>query len=62
MPNETIRVLMRRDNLSEYEATERFNEVKDIIMNESDMSYCDVEDILMYELGLEMDYILDFLY
>ena len=61
MPNETIRVLMRRDNLSEYEATERFNEVKDIIMNESDMSYCDVEDILMCELGLEMDYILDFL-
>lgn len=59
--NETIRVLMRRDDLSEAEATERFNEVKGIIHNESDMTYGTIEEILADELGLEMDYVWDFI-
>lgn len=52
---------MRRDGLSEAEATERFNEVKDMIQNESNLTYDTIEEILAYELGLEMDYIWDFI-
>lgn len=59
--NDTIKVLMRRDGLSEAEATERFNEVKDMIQNESNLTYDAPEEILAYELGLEMDYIWDFI-
>lgn len=59
--NDTIKVLMRRDGLSEAEATERFNEVKDMIQNESNLTYDTTEEILAYELGLEMDYIWDFI-
>ena len=59
--NDTIKALMRRDGLSEAEATERFNEVKDMIQNESNLTYDTIEEILAYELGLEMDYIWDFI-
>lgn len=61
--NDTIRVLMKRDDLSESEATERFNEVKGIILTELEYgtSYSGVEDILASELGLEMDYLFDFI-
>lgn len=59
--NDTIKVLMRRDGLSEAEATERLNEVKDMIQNESNLTYDTAEEILAYELGLEMDYIWDFI-
>lgn len=58
--NQTIEVLMRRDGLSEEEATELFEEVQEMIQ-ESDMSHETVEDILACELGLEMDYIFDFI-
>lgn len=61
--NDTIRVLMKRDDLSESEATERFNEVKGMILTELEhgISYSGVEDILASELGLEMDYLFDFI-
>ena len=61
--NDTIRVLMNRDDLSEAEATERFNEVKGMILTELEYgaSYSGVEDILASELGLEMDYLFDFI-
>ena len=61
--NDTIRVLMKRDDLSESEATERFNEVKDMILTELEYgaSYSGVEDTLASELGLEMDYLFDFI-
>ena len=61
--NDTIRVLMKRDDLSESEATERFNEVKCMILTELEhgTSYSGVEDILASELGLEMDYLFDFI-
>ena len=61
--NDTIRVLMKRDDLSESEATERFNEVKGMILTELEhgTSYRGVEDILASELGLEIDYLFDFL-
>ena len=61
--NDTIKVLMNRDDLSEAEATERFNEVKDMVLTELEYgtSYSGVEDILASELGLEMDYLFDFI-
>lgn len=61
--NDTIRVLMNRDDLSEAEATERFNEVKGMVLTELECgtSYSGVEDILANELGLEMDYLFDFI-
>ena len=61
--NDTIRVLMKRDDLSESEATERFNEVTGMILTELEhgTSYSGVEDILASELGLEMDYLFDFI-
>lgn len=59
--NDTVRVLMERDGLTEEQALQRFNEVKYMIYNESGWSCEVVEDILACELGLEMDYIMDFI-
>lgn len=61
--NDTIKVLMNRDDLSEAEATKRFNEVKCMVLTELECgtSYSGVEDILASELGLEMDYLFDFI-
>ena len=58
--NETIRTLMSRDGISEEEATEMFNNTLEMIESSS-YSYDEVEDILACELGLEMDYIHDFI-
>lgn len=54
--NEIIRVLMERDGMSREEATERLDEVREIM---ADADPWDAEDILADELGLEMDYIFD---
>lgn len=57
--NEVIRILMERDGLTKEEATERLEEVREMI------SYADpyeVEGIIADELGLEMDYIFDILW
>lgn len=54
--NEIIRVLMERDGMSREEATERLEEVREIM---ADADPWDAEDILADELGLEMDYIFD---
>lgn len=58
--NEIIRILMHRDGLSEAEAKERLEEVKEEI-NEAIASGDEelVEDIVAGELGLEIDYIFD---
>ena len=56
--NEVIRILMERDGMTREEAKERYEEVSDIL---ADADPWDVEDILADELGLEMDYIFDFI-
>ena len=56
--NEVIRILMERDGMTEKEVCERYEEVAEML------AYADpweVEDILADELGLEMDYIFDFI-
>jgi hypothetical protein len=48
--------------MTKAEATERVQEVRDLILDEySTYSVSDTDDILAYELGLEPDYIFDVL-
>jgi hypothetical protein len=56
--NEVVRILMERDGLTPEEAQERLEEVREML---SEADPWEVEDILADELGLEMDYIFDFI-
>ena len=61
--NETIKTIMKRDGLTEQEARQEFDETRAAMMEAlaaGDTN--EVEDILLYDLGLEMDYIFDFLF
>lgn len=60
MKNKVVDILMKRDDLSRTEAQERFNEVREMIQ-ECNFDPFETEDILIEELGLEMDYIFEFL-
>lgn len=53
-----VDVLMKRDGLTKREATKRVQEVRQMVYEavESGM-FDEAEDIVMSELGLEMDYI-----
>ena len=55
-PNKVVEILMRRDGMTREEAEEKVQEVREMIL---EASVCEAEDIIMYELGLEMDYIFD---
>ena len=52
-----VDILMKRDGLTKKEAIELMEETKQEMMNNMD----EAEDIFMEYLGLEMDYIFDFL-
>lgn len=60
MKSEVVEILMKRDGLSRGEAQDRFNEVREMIQ-ECNFDPFETEDILIEELGLEMDYIFEFL-
>ena len=60
MKSEIVEILMKRDGLSRREAQERFNEVQEMIQG-CNFDPIETEDILIEELGLEMDYIFEFL-
>ena len=60
MLNETIKVLMRRDKITEAEATELFQETLQE-MEEVGFDYEECQDILQNNLGLEPDYFMDFI-
>ena len=60
MKSEVVDILMKRDGLSRREAQEQFNEVREMIQ-ECNFDPVETEDILIEELGLEMDYIFEFL-
>lgn len=53
-----VDVLMQRDGLTKQEAVKRVQEVREMVYDavESGM-FDEAEDIVMSELGLEMDYI-----
>lgn len=56
--NRVIRILMEWDGDTKEEAEERLQEVRQLV-EESRYDYECVEQIIMEELGLEMDYITD---
>ena len=58
--NNVVQILMDRDRNTEQEAIKRFEETK-IMMEECAFEPIETEKILMEQLGLEMDYIHDFI-
>ena len=54
-------ILCRRDGVSVEEAERQVAEVREAILN-CNGSYNEAEEIMLNELGLEMDYIFDILY
>ncbi len=60
--NEIIEILMHRDGVTYDEAQEMYNNCKSELMDAIAGTSClDPEEILMGELGLEMDYIFCFI-
>lgn len=55
--NRIVEILMKRDDMTEDEANDLLDEVRDMILENSDSA----EDIVLEQLGLEMDYIFDIL-
>ena len=61
---EIIQILMRRDHLSRQEAIDIYNECQEAILEtltENRCSIDDLEEILENYLGLEPDYLMEFL-
>ena len=58
-----ISILMERDELTEEEAREQVEDAVEAINDilENGGSYEEAEDVLLEDLGLEMDYIFDLL-
>lgn len=59
--NEVIKILMNRDGLTYEEAREEYEITQEEILESIAGGYGDVEDILLGNLGLEMDYIFAFI-
>jgi hypothetical protein len=60
MSKEIIRVLMERDGLTEEEAEERVDEVREMF-EDCEYNSTECELIMAEELGLEPDYLFDLL-
>ena len=60
---EVIQILMKRDGMSRAEAVDLTDHVRRRLLNatEEEVELEELEDIFMEELGLEPDYILDFI-
>ena len=57
-----IELLMRRDGITRAEAKDRYESTRiQFLEAVAGMSYRDPEDVLAEELGIEMDYIFEFL-
>lgn len=63
MVTEFEKVLINRDNMTKAEAHKERQNASEMLfdMLEDDAGYEEVEDMLMCEYGLEMDYIMDLL-
>ena len=60
--NKIIEILMNRDGVTYEEAKEMYEDAQAELMDAIDgTSGLDPEEVLMSELGLEMDYIFDFI-
>ena len=58
--NNVVAILMKRDRMSRAEAVALVTEVRAMI-EDADGDYDEAEQIMIDELGLEMDYIFDIL-
>ncbi len=58
--NSVVQILMNRDGNTEQESINRFEETK-LMMEECAFEPIETEKILMEQLGLEMNYIHDFI-
>ena len=56
-----IKILMERDGMTYDEAKEEYEATREEILQSIEEGYCDAEDILAGNLGLELDYIFDFI-
>ena len=54
--NDIVKILMKRDGMTQAEAEEVVNELRERVLNEG----ADPEEEL-YEIGLELDYLFDIL-
>ena len=63
MVTEFEKILINRDNMTKEEAHKEYQNASEMIsdMLEDGAGYEEVEDALMCEYGLEMDYIMDLL-
>lgn len=62
-PNQVVQILMKRDGMTQEEAQELFEKVRATVLSCVDEGdYTGAEDAIMDDLGLEMDYIHDFLW
>ncbi len=61
--NKVVDILMKRDGMSKKEAVDLVQDVRSM-MNDAIATgdYCEAEEIMYSELGLEMDYIYDILF
>ena len=60
--NRIVKILMERDGMTKKEATDLFKEVKEMVIDAAESGdYSKAEDIILSELGLEIDYIFDIL-
>lgn len=60
--NRIIKILMERDGLTYDEAKEAYEDTKAELMDAIEGNSClSPEEVLLGELGLEMDYIFDFI-
>lgn len=61
--NQVVEILMKRDGMSKKEAVDLVQDVRSM-MNDAIATgdYCEAEEIMYSELGLEMDYIYDILF
>jgi hypothetical protein len=56
--NRVVKILMERDGLTQREATRQLKEVREMLYD-CGFDPVESEDIVLSELGLEMDYIFD---
>lgn len=59
--NNVIKILMERDNLTYEEAKEEYEDTKSELMDAIDGTSCLNPEEVLLGIGLEMDYIFDFI-
>ena len=59
--NRIIKILMERDGMTYEEAKEAYEDTREEMLQSIEDGYLDADEILADNLGLELDYIFDFI-